>query len=135
MAGVKLASAASFSEQPDGGGEAERKQESSLWELLGGNLCGRGDIALVPCLICSGTSRLLDLSSQSEGLREAFYPFPASHEANPSSSLCRVGQVANTVSADKQGAGEQRGAGAWASVSQEIGSDLQGWSWLICLPG
>lgn len=79
-----------------------------------------GDRAVVPRLICSGTSRPSDLSSQCEGLRKAFYPLPASREVNHSPSLCR-GQVAHTVSADKQGAGQQRGAGAWASVSQEIG--------------
>ena len=134
MAGVKLASAASFSEQPHGSSENERKQESSLWELLGDNSGGKGDMAVIPHSICSGTSRLLDISSQHEQMREAFYPLSASQEVNCSSSLCR-GQVAHAVSADKQGAGEQRGPGAWASVLQEIGSDLQGWDWLICLPG
>lgn len=72
----------------------------------------------------SGTSRLLDVSSQCERMCEAFYPSSASQEVNYSCPLCR-GQAARALSVDKQGAGEQRGPGAWASVSQEIGSDLR----------
>lgn len=82
----------------------------------------REDTQSLPHL--SGTSRLLDLTSQCRQMCEAFYPQSASQEVNYSSSLCR-GQAAHAVSVDKQEAGEQRGPGAWASVSQEIGSDLR----------
>lgn len=45
-AGIKLASVASFSEQPHSC-ETERKSESFLWELLGGSLGEREDTVVV----------------------------------------------------------------------------------------
>jgi len=44
----------------------QKTQESSLWELLGDSLGERGDTVVVSYLICSGTGRLLDLSSKCE---------------------------------------------------------------------
>lgn len=48
MARVKLPSVASFSEQPHGSSGTERKEESSLWELLSDSSGGRGDTEVVP---------------------------------------------------------------------------------------
>lgn len=104
-------------------GEAERKQESPCGSCWG----WKGCTATASHLICSGRSRLLSLS-MSQYVKH-FIPcqLPRKSIVLPpfTCSLCN------------QGTGEQTGVGAWAPVSQDIGSDLRGWllahlcSWLV----